>query len=256
MNNPVRIAEELSMLDQLSGGRLIAMPLRGTPNEFANYNVNPDETRGRTEEGMLLIKKALTEPEPFSWKGQYFDFPVVSVWPGPTQQPHMPIYCSANSRESGTFAARNQFGGGCSYAGVDQVAELLSHYRAEARAAGWEPAPEQMLYRAFCVVGEDETHAADLVGRFYGRPEDRAVRRARSLTADQQKNAGAGFGMLRFAGDPAGVVEQLRDFQAKTGAGMLDLAFNFGYYTVAETEAQIRRFAAEVMPKVRELDAA
>jgi alkanesulfonate monooxygenase SsuD/methylene tetrahydromethanopterin reductase-like flavin-dependent oxidoreductase (luciferase family) len=253
MNNPVRIAEELAMLDQLSGGRLIAMPLRGTPNEFANYNVNPDETRGRTEEGMLLIKKALSEPEPFAWQGEYFDFPVVSVWPGPTQQPHMPLFCSANSKESGTFAARNGFGGGCSYFGVDHVAGLLAHYRAEARAAGWEPAPEQMLYRAFCVVGEDETHAADLVERFYGRPEDNAVRGGQA--AAQQKNAGLGFGMLQFSGDPAGVVEQLCEFQARTGVGMLDLAFNFGYYSVEETQAQIRRFAAEVMPKVRDIDA-
>jgi alkanesulfonate monooxygenase SsuD/methylene tetrahydromethanopterin reductase-like flavin-dependent oxidoreductase (luciferase family) len=266
MNNPVRIAEELAMLDQLSGGRLIAMPLRGTPNEFANYNIDPAETRARTEEGMLLIKKALSEPEPFAWKSEYFDYPIVSVWPGPTQLPHMPLFYSANSPESGTFAAQHGFGGGCSYFGVDRVAELLGHYRAEARAAGWEPAPEQTLYRAFCVVGEDETHAADLVERFYGRPEDRAAVPAAPSgppasavpaagSAEQKKNAGMGFGMLQFSGDPAGVVEQLREFQAKTGVGMLDLAFNFGHYSVEETVDQIRRFAAEVMPKVRDLDA-
>ncbi|WP_067902194.1 LLM class flavin-dependent oxidoreductase [Nocardia vaccinii] len=88
MNNPVRVAEEIAMLDQLSGGRLIALLLRGTPNEFANYNIPAEETRARTEEAMLLIRKALTEPEPFSWRSEHYDFPVVSVWPGPTQVPH------------------------------------------------------------------------------------------------------------------------------------------------------------------------
>ena len=48
MTNPVRTAEELAMLDQLSGGRLVALFLRGTPNEFLAYGVNPQETLART----------------------------------------------------------------------------------------------------------------------------------------------------------------------------------------------------------------
>ncbi len=68
MNNPVRIAEEIAMLDQLTGGRLIVMFLRGTPNEFLSYGVNPDETRARTQEASLLIIRALTEAQPFGWE--------------------------------------------------------------------------------------------------------------------------------------------------------------------------------------------
>jgi alkanesulfonate monooxygenase SsuD/methylene tetrahydromethanopterin reductase-like flavin-dependent oxidoreductase (luciferase family) len=90
MNNPVRTAEELAMLDQLSGGRLIALFLRGTPNEFLAYGVNPQETRARTQEASELVVRALTEPEPFGWEGRYFRFRTVAVWPRVIQQPHPP----------------------------------------------------------------------------------------------------------------------------------------------------------------------
>lgn len=69
MSNPVRIAEEAAQLDEMSGGRLSLLFLRGTPNEFLAYNVNPDETRARTQEATQLIVRALSEPQPFGWRG-------------------------------------------------------------------------------------------------------------------------------------------------------------------------------------------
>jgi Luciferase-like monooxygenase len=62
MNNPVRTAEELAMIDQLSGGRLVALFLRGTPNEFLVYGVNPAETRARTQEPASLSSALLPNP--------------------------------------------------------------------------------------------------------------------------------------------------------------------------------------------------
>jgi alkanesulfonate monooxygenase SsuD/methylene tetrahydromethanopterin reductase-like flavin-dependent oxidoreductase (luciferase family) len=252
INNPVRIAEEIAMLDQMSGGRLIALPLRGTPNEFAIYEgVAAEETRGLTEEGMLVIKKALTEPEPFSWSVEHYEFPEVSVWPGPTQVPHPPLYYSANSPESAEFAAEHQFGAAISYLGVKAVAERMQYYRDQCDARGWVPAPEQTLFRAFCIVGEDEAHAADLKQRFYG-PKPRP---SLGPPAAQNVDAGYAFGMLQFAGDVDGVVEQIREHHALTGVGIYDLSFNFGYYSFEEGMDQVSRFAREVMPQVRDLAA-
>src|SRR5207244_1150324 len=54
-SNPVRVAEELAMLDTLSQGRLVAGLLRGTTNEYLTYDLNPKEARERTDEGMELI---------------------------------------------------------------------------------------------------------------------------------------------------------------------------------------------------------
>lgn len=252
INNPVRVAEEIAMLDQMSGGRLIALPLRGTPNEFATYEGVPaEQTRGRTEEGMLVIKKALTEPEPFAWSGTHYQFPAVSVWPGPTQVPHPPLYYSANSPESAAFAAEHQFGAAISYLGVKGVADRMRSYREQCAARGWQPAPEQMLFRCFCIVGEDEGHATDLARRFYG-PQTMKVpgpRQAPNAAVD----AGYAFGMLQFSGDIDGIVEQIREHHALTGVGIYDLSFNFGYYSFQESVEQVRRFAREVMPQLRDL---
>jgi alkanesulfonate monooxygenase SsuD/methylene tetrahydromethanopterin reductase-like flavin-dependent oxidoreductase (luciferase family) len=249
MNNPVRIAEEIAMLDQLSGGRVLALPLRGTPNEFAFYNVAPEETRGRTEEALLLVRKALSEPQPFAWSGTYYEFPVVSVWPGPTQVPHPPLYSSANSPESAAFAAEHRFGAAMSYFGPKAVAERMRSYRESCDAHGWQPAPEQMLFRSFCIVGENEEHAAELVRRASiprppVKPQDAPVD-ARAV--DQ----GYAFGMLQFSGSSEQVAAQMQEFRDLTGVGLLDLSFNFGDFSAQETAEQIRRFAGEVIPRLR-----
>ena len=60
LSNPVRVAEELAMLDTLTQGRLVVGLLRGTTNEYLVYSVKPEETRERTTEGMELILKAWT----------------------------------------------------------------------------------------------------------------------------------------------------------------------------------------------------
>jgi alkanesulfonate monooxygenase SsuD/methylene tetrahydromethanopterin reductase-like flavin-dependent oxidoreductase (luciferase family) len=91
-SNPVRLAEELAMLDTMADGRLVVGLLRGTTNEALTYDLNPQESRERTDEGMELILKAWTEPQPFGWQGRHFRYRTVSVWPRPLQQPTPPTY--------------------------------------------------------------------------------------------------------------------------------------------------------------------
>ena len=72
MLNPVRVAEEVAMLDTMSQGRIVAGMLRGTPNENVTYNMNPSESRARFEEAFQLIRAAWTQSQPFGWQGRYF----------------------------------------------------------------------------------------------------------------------------------------------------------------------------------------
>src|SRR5262247_569912 len=167
MNNPVRIAEELAMLDQLSSGRLVVLFLRGTPNEFLAYDTNPDETRSRTQEASILIIRALTEPQPFGWEGRHYRFCTVSVWPGPVQRPYPPMYYSGNSLESATFAAAHRLGLGVSFYPPPLVAQLMGYYKQECAKHGWEPSPDQLLYRCFIAVGEDDKEAATFQAKFF-----------------------------------------------------------------------------------------
>ena len=104
--NPVRVAEELAMLDTMTSGRIIAGMMRGTPNEYVTYNVNPSESRARFAEAMEIIRRAWTEPQPFGWQGRYYQYRTISMWPRPVQQPHPPLYMSASSPEAGEYAAQ------------------------------------------------------------------------------------------------------------------------------------------------------
>jgi luciferase-like monooxygenase len=89
-SNPVLLAEEMAMLDTMAEGRLIVGMLRGTTNEMLTYDLNPEESRERTDEGMELILRAWREPQPFGWQGRHFRYRTVSVWPKPGGQHENP----------------------------------------------------------------------------------------------------------------------------------------------------------------------
>ncbi len=62
VNNPLTIAEELSMIDNISGGRLIAGFVRGIGAEYHSSGVNPTESHARFHEAHDLIIQAWTQP--------------------------------------------------------------------------------------------------------------------------------------------------------------------------------------------------
>ncbi len=276
INNPVRLAEEIAQLDMMSGGRVVVFMLRGTPNEFNTYHVNPHETRERAQEAIKLIERALSEPQPFGWEGRYFRFPTVSVWPGPTQSPHPPIYSSGNSPESCVFAAQNHHGLAMSFIPPHLVAEAVGLYKSECAKAGWEPTPDQILYRSIIAIGETEDEVIGQQQQRAARPRPRpeynsaprglgplswveaaggSVDEAVNGTAardDQSDRAGPGFGLgtMQFAGTPDILVEQIAEFHAITGVGVLDFGF-IGRPDV--TAARIRLFGTEVLPSVRDI---
>jgi alkanesulfonate monooxygenase SsuD/methylene tetrahydromethanopterin reductase-like flavin-dependent oxidoreductase (luciferase family) len=242
------------------------LPLRGTPNELTIYNnIDPAQSRSRTEEAMLLIRKTLSETEPFAWRGEHFDFPVVSVWPGRTQVPHPPMYSSGNSRDSVEFAARNGFPIAISFYDLAAVADLTSQFRAGARAAGWTPAADDIIYRAWIALGETDAHADEIRARFLPRgagasPEAVPAPRSVGTDADGTKHPGAdrdgagfGYGAMQFCGGPATVIEQIRAFHEATGVGIVDLSFGRASQDI--TLGAIRRFGEQVLPEIRDLAA-
>jgi alkanesulfonate monooxygenase SsuD/methylene tetrahydromethanopterin reductase-like flavin-dependent oxidoreductase (luciferase family) len=167
LNNPVRIAEQYAMLDNLVGGKLRFGLLRGTPNEYLTYGSNPWESRERFEEACALMVRCFTEPEPFGWEGRYYRFRNVAVWPKCVQTPHPRILVSGNSPDSAAFAGRMGFDIGFSYMPVEAAAANLETYKASARKHGWEPTKENVTYRQFMYVTESEAALADEKPAFY-----------------------------------------------------------------------------------------
>ena len=130
LHNPIHVAEEIAMLDVLSGGRLLLLFLRGVPYELRAFSVNLDEARAMTQEATRLILRALTDPQPFSWEGKYYRYQTVSVWPGLIQRPHPPLYSTGNSFESATFAASQGHGLALSFAPSSYVTQVIPHHKA------------------------------------------------------------------------------------------------------------------------------
>jgi alkanesulfonate monooxygenase SsuD/methylene tetrahydromethanopterin reductase-like flavin-dependent oxidoreductase (luciferase family) len=91
-HHPLRLAEQMALVDIISNGRLDVGVGRGNrPAEFAGYRVPQIESRDRFEETVEILRLAWTQ-ERFSFHGRFFDFDDVRVIPKPMQQPHPPIY--------------------------------------------------------------------------------------------------------------------------------------------------------------------
>ena len=280
INNPVRLAEEIAMLDLMSGGRIIVFLLRGTSNEFNTYYVNPLETRERAQEAIELIEHALTEPQPFGWMGRYFEFPTVAVWPRPTQVPRPFIFSSGNSPESCVFAAQHHHGLAMSFIPPELVKKAVDLYRSECAKAGWQPTQEHILYRCFTAIAESEEQAEQQqrardfdprranagAPRGLGplswmdhvdakpAPENGSPTASYNPNEDGAAKAGEGFGLgsRQFYGTPDVVVEQIKRFHEITGVGVLDVIFSNDKGPGGAANA-IRLFGTEVLPRIREL---
>lgn len=92
-NPVVRIAEELAMVDVLSGGRVIAgLPLGTSQDANFAYGIVPTDMRERYREGLGFLRRAWAADEVFSFNGKFTKLRYVNVWPRPIQRPSPPIW--------------------------------------------------------------------------------------------------------------------------------------------------------------------
>jgi alkanesulfonate monooxygenase SsuD/methylene tetrahydromethanopterin reductase-like flavin-dependent oxidoreductase (luciferase family) len=273
IQNPVRVAEEFAMLDTLSGGRVIAGMLRGTSNEYVTYGVNPAESRERFAEALELIVRAWTEPQPFGWLGRYYEYRTVSIWPRPVQAPHPPIFMSISSPEAAEFAAARRINGGLAVTTLPRAIESVRNYREAARRHGWDPTPEQLLYRIAVHVAPTDAEAwsdwepiaaahrpagalstanpavdnAVAGAGYYGR--DVAAQRSR-LHAGGNTEQRIDTGQL-LAGSPETVLAQADRVRRELGVGILELIFAAPTPDTARRSLEL--FGGSVLPHLREL---
>ncbi len=107
LHDPLRLAEELAMLDCMSNGRIVSGFARGIPREHNVYNVPLADSRARFEEAWEIIRRAWTE-EVFSYEGRFWSYRDVAIWPRPVQQPHPPVWVPVTgSKETIEWAGRH-----------------------------------------------------------------------------------------------------------------------------------------------------
>jgi alkanesulfonate monooxygenase SsuD/methylene tetrahydromethanopterin reductase-like flavin-dependent oxidoreductase (luciferase family) len=148
-DDPLRVAEEIAMLDVISGGRIISGFVRGTGMEYFSYNVNPTTSRERMNEAHDLIIQAWTRPGPFAFEGEQYRYRYVNIWPRPIQKPHPPIWLPGTaSMETIDFAAGHRYPYMTVFMTMDQRQKAYDMYRRIAEEKyGYEAQPEQL---AFC----------------------------------------------------------------------------------------------------------
>ena len=130
VDNPLRLAEELAMIDCISRGRLISGFVRGGGVESLANNVNPAHNRERFEEAHDLIIAAWTRPGPFRWEGKHFQYRVVNPWALPLQKPHPPIMVPGTaSPETVIWAAKHRYPYVVLGSSLEQTKELIAIYR-------------------------------------------------------------------------------------------------------------------------------
>jgi alkanesulfonate monooxygenase SsuD/methylene tetrahydromethanopterin reductase-like flavin-dependent oxidoreductase (luciferase family) len=148
-DDPLRVAEEIAMLDVISGGRIISGFVRGTGMEYFSYNMNPTVSRERMNEAHDLIIQAWTRPGPFAFEGEHYNYRYVNIWPRPIQQPP-PIWLPGTaSLETIDFAAAHKYPYMTVFMTMEQRKMAYNLYRRIAEEKyGYEAQPEQL---AFCV---------------------------------------------------------------------------------------------------------
>lgn len=159
--NPVRAAEELAMLDQMSRGRLIiGLPMGHGQNYHSAATMNPAQARERYWEGHDLMVKAFTEPGPFEWQGKYFHVPYVNLWPKPVQQPYPPVWIpAAGSKITLEKCAEHHYTYQALFSPRKALKRNVATFRQAAEKFGYVPGPDQVAAVIFIHVAETDAQA-------------------------------------------------------------------------------------------------
>src|SRR5499426_1785303 len=175
LHHPVDLAEQLAVLDVISGGRLdVGIGRGGTLQDYQTFQSDRDDSRARVEEGIAIIQRSWTGA-PFDFQGRFHSAGRLHVRPRPAQRPHPPLYVAANSEDSVLSAARLGLPTLSSF--FVPLAELQSRhrlYRETALAAGHSLADieererQSWLMRAVLVAPDRDAAVRAAEGPFMG----------------------------------------------------------------------------------------
>ena len=291
-NPPIRVAEEMAMLDVISGGRLVAGFPVGTPMDtcFA-YGMDPSTLRARYHEAHDLVLRAWTNEKPFTFSGRFTKLRYVNCWPRPLQRPHPPIWIpGGGSVETWEWCAQMDYVYSyLSYFGFKAGSATMRGYWSKMAELGKEPNPYQAGFIQFVGVAETDAEARDIYREsaeyFYhrclnlypgfadppGYKSEATVRagvQSQIEAASRLRHAGrpkrgTSSGRLSWkemieagyviVGSPTTVAEQLHHAARTLNVGHLMLLLQFGNMSKDLTRHNTELFARRVMPEIHSL---
>ena len=284
LHNPLRMAEELAMIDCMSNGRLISGFARGIPREYNVYGVPHPDSRARFEEAFEIVRRAWTE-EVFSYDGKFWSFKDVAIWPRPVQQPYPPIWIPITaSKESIEFAGAHNvpITPGLGSRGLTE--DIIRYYAKCLANAGHRITPDHISLGVNAFVADSKQAAIKETGPHYLyfnrtlfshgnvtetniqrttgyvtssfsdyiRPENmRAAARSRedyrNMTMADVEKAAENMPW----GSPDEVTQRIIEAAEHAGANTVLVSLNRGAMPHEMFLEQIRRFARDVLPKLQ-----
>lgn len=274
-SSPVRLAEEIAVLDTMSRGRLVlGLPMGHGMQYHSMGDVSPATARARYREAHDLLVKALTEDGPFEWRGEFYNIPYVNLWPKPLHMPEI-IIPGGGSVETLELVAKHRYG----YQGIltprASALKNLQKLRDLCEAEGYELERRQVSQYVSIHVAETdeqarreiETHELWSYQNFFRSPNyDNFPPGYVTVNSMRGMLSGGGYRSTPMEemslnqieenhwaifGSPATVADKLRASVDELGAGAITLVGNFGTKPRWLTEKSLSMFAEEVIPKFR-----
>jgi len=167
LHDPLRLAEELAMLDCMSNGRIVSGFARGIPREHNVYGVPLADSRARFEEAWEIIYRAWTE-EVFSYEGRFWSYRDVAIWPRPVQQPHPPVWVPVTgSKETIEWAGRHNIPITPGLAPLRGLREdIIDYYTRCLGQHGHRLTPDHLIIQASAYVADSKAQAVREAGPY------------------------------------------------------------------------------------------
>jgi alkanesulfonate monooxygenase SsuD/methylene tetrahydromethanopterin reductase-like flavin-dependent oxidoreductase (luciferase family) len=275
--DPLRIAEEMAMIDCISRGRLDVGFVRGVPYEIFAANTNPTQTVARLWEGIDLVQKAWTTTDgPFNFEGEFTHRRAINLWPRPYQTPHPAIWITGSSDlDSIKRAAARGFVFATFLQPHDKVRWMFDGYRSTYRDTGL-PGGGGTAYMPLVYTAdsdeEAEKGARELTWYLDAKSEPQhknppgyvsqefnvqALKGAFSGRTDAMRKQSLEFlkdqGVMIY-GKPDSVVKQIkRLYDLVGGFDHLLMMQQAGHLSHERTVRSMTLFAKEVYPQIRDL---
>ena len=248
IHNPLTVAEDYAMVDMLSGGRLTLGVGSGyLRHEFEGHRVSPEEKRGRFDENLQVLLRALTG-EPVTFHGKYNDLPGVALNVQPPQGARLPVHVAIQRREAAYHVGRQgrrifSLPYSC-LTSFEDIRGLVEDYRQGYQESG-APGQGEVVLAFHCHVAETDAQAKVNAEDAFNLYLDTRLFYDTRRTYDTV--VGAGLGMF---GSPATVADQLVALHAM-GIDHVMFLQNFGVLASPLVHDSMHRIAREVMPEVR-----
>lgn len=252
---PLRLAEEICMVDHLSGGRLdIGIGRGASPHELAYFGTDPEAAPAIYVEAYNVIKRALMERE-VTFRGKHFLLEAVPMEIKPAQLPHPPFFYAVPMPEGAVWPAQNNInivGGGP----VERVREISDRFRAEWAGVGNSPEKLPLIgINRFVVAANSDAEAMELGRRAWPRFYENFMKLWKKHgTTPRYARIPDNFdaavnNRAAIVGSPATIRDVVYRMADEAGVSYFIAQFSFGDLTHAEVMHSVRIFADHVIPQ-------